>query len=891
MFPLRSLTVLGLIVLGALSLPKAAMAQSNSSGNTTKDPSSNYQRLNVPKAIPVRPPSSPSSSSNGTRRDSSTSNANAKPSGTLSTTTPTVTPDTVDEGLYLNAIDTDIREIIKQIAKVTGKNFLIDPKIRGKVTIISEKKMTIEEAYQAFLSALEVLGYTVVQAPGNLVKIVSMKNALQEPLPIYKEDSPYTDAFITRIVQLSNISALDMSNAVKSLVSKEGNLFAYPATNTLIITDSGANIDRLMKIIKELDQEGPSETLEIIPLRHADAKEVAQQITQLYEQASGTTRRTSRTSRSRSRRSSRSAELSETPYLSKVIADERTNSVMVLASKRAMSKVRELVARLDRKLEEGAQGKLHVHYLKHANAAELAEVLGALTASSISGTRRVGATGSGAQAPGRRSTNRGGTTAGGQVVSAQFEGGLKVAADESTNALIITASAKDYQTLAAEVLDKLDIARKQVYVEAIIMELNINNERDLGVSGQGGGGFSIGGNPALGFGSSLGGTAAGLSAAALSGLAAGVVSQTTQTLPVTQADGTITNLEIPSFGFVLNALQEDTNVNVLSTPNLLTLDNEEAEIIVGGEVPFPTGTTLTPGGNTTFNVTRENVGITLKMTPQINEGDTVKIQLRQEITQVIPGASEVVLTSLGPSTTKRSVETVVAAKDQQTIVIGGLIDDNVTVTTTKVPFLGDIPILGHLFKRRRTTKQKTNILVFLRPYIIRDTKDFLKILQKKVEERNMFITTNYGKRQQKVIRESIQSHSADLLEFRKEIQRQEWDFAAPSQEGRPSKKLIPVSGSQDYNDVDGQILPPSRQYAPPAIEENSIAPAAPVTSSAPPAPTIAPAPPSVDTGGWTSPSTGSPSGSSLPAASQIGGPTAAGHQDALLDAAGSATDL
>jgi general secretion pathway protein D len=178
------------------------------------------------------------------------------------------------------------------------------------------------------------------------------------------------------------------------------------------------------------------------------------------------------------------------------------------------------------------------------------------------------------------------------------------------------------------------------------------------------------------------------------------------------------------------------------------------------------------------------------MTPQINEGDTVKIKLRQEITQVIPGQSEVILTSLGPSTTKRSVETVVAAKDQQTIVIGGLIDDKVTITTTKVPFLGDIPILGHLFKRTNTRKEKTNLLVFIRPFIIRDTKDFLKIVQKKVEERNMFISQNFGARQQKIIRQSIRSHSADLLEFRKDIERQEWDFQGPG-----SGRLVPFSQS------------------------------------------------------------------------------------------------
>jgi len=723
-------------------------------------PGSSYEELNVPKAVPV------------------------KPTAETRAAAPGATPGPgADEGLYLNAVDTDVREIIKQIAKVTGKNFLVDQSVRGKVTIISEKKMTIEEAYQAFLSALEVLGFTVVNAPGDLVKVIPMKEALQNPLPIYKDDSPVTDAFITRLIQMRNISALEMSNAVKTLVSKEGNLFAYPATNTLIVTDTGSNIDRLLKIMRELDQEGPSETIDIIPLRFAGAKDVANKINELY--ADDLKGKGAATTAAARRPAARGPELEETPYISKIIPDDRTNSVIVLASKRALTKVRELVARLDRKLEAGTEGKIHVHYLKHANAKDLAQVLSTLTASSVTASRQTAAgTPPGGATPGRQ--------AAATEITAEFEGGVKIAPDENTNALIITATLKDYNTLAREVIDKLDIPRKQVYVEVVIMELTIDKNRTLGVSGQGGGQFNLGGNPTLGFGSSLGGTAAGLSAAALSGLAAGVVSQTTQTIPVTNADGTVTNLEIPTFGVILNALQTDTDVNVLSTPNLLTLDNEEAEIVVGATQPFPSGTTLTPGGNTTFNVTREDVGIKLKMTPQINEGDVVKIKLKQEISSVVPGASETVLTSLGPTTTKRSVETVVAAKDQQTIVIGGLIDDKVTITTAKVPFLGDIPIFGNLFKNKKTTKAKTNILVFLRPFIIRDSKDFLKILQKKVEERNMFVSQNYGKGQQKVIRQSIRNHAADLLEFRRDIQRVDWEF-----QNDTGTRVVPIDTNPD----------------------------------------------------------------------------------------------
>lgn len=667
---------------------------------------------------------------------------------------------------YLNAVDADIREIIKQVSKASGKNFLIDDRVRGKVTILSEKKMTTEEAYQAFLSALEVLGFTVVTGPGDLVKIVPLKEALESPLPIYKGDSPFTDSFITRLITLKSVSALDISTVVKPLISKEGNLFAYPATNTLIVTDSGTNIDRLVKIIKEMDTQGPEQVLEIFNIKNAPAKDVADKVQKLYveQQQGGAARRPA---------AGGGPELAEAPFISKVIPDDRTNSIIVLGSKRALPKIRELISRLDKTLE-GAQGKVHVHYLRHAEAKKMSEVLASLT----SGVSRSGSGGAPAPAypggiprPGQAST---------PPVVAEFEGGIKITADESTNSLIITSTQKDYQTLVDEVINKLDIPRRQVYVEVVIMELAIDNSRDVGTYLQGGAIANINGNNVVPFGSNLGGPSAAIPSILAGAGAAGIISQGTITIPRTNADGTTTNITVPSFGAVITAIQSSTNVNILSTPNLLTLDNEEAEIIVGSEVPFPSSSTLTTGGNTTFNVVRQNVGITLKLTPQVNEGDTVKMKVRQEITQVVPGASTQILTTVGPSTTKRAVETVVVAKDQQTVVIGGLVDDKLTINTTKIPFLGDIPILGFLFKRKITTKTKTNIIVFLRPYIIRETADFLKILQKKVEERNVFIEQNYGQGQQKVIRESVRSHAAELLEYKKDIQLQQYQFEKTS---------------------------------------------------------------------------------------------------------------
>lgn len=659
---------------------------------------------------------------------------------------PVPAPD--DELVYLNATDVDIKDMIKQISKATGTNFLLDDKLRGKVTIISEKPMTKDMAYQAFLSALEVMGYTIVKSPAGLVKVVATKDALTEPIDLYKDQSPDTDRFITRIIQVKNISANDLSSVVKGLVSKEGNMFAYPATNSLIITDSGSNIDRILKIIKELDQEGPQEVIEIVPILNADAGDVTEKILALFEQEAG---RGGAASRVRNRGRGAAEELEDTPNISKVISDERTNSVIILGSKRSIAKVRALIARLDTAVS-GSEGTIHVYYLKHAVAKDLAEVLSSFVGggSKDSKTKK---SGGGAAAP------QTGANAG--AASAQLEGGVKVTADDGTNSLVITASPKDYQTLMDEVISKLDIPRRQVYLEAVIMELSVNKNRTIGVNGNFGSIFNLADSSFTGFGSILPITPTTLSniAGAQGGLGAGMFSN--KTIDFTVGDKTV---KLPAVSAILQALQTDSNVNVLSTPSILTLDNEEASIQVGSEVPVKSGTSIASGGIQNFNVTREDTGIILKITPQISESDTVRLKIEQEISG-IEGENED-----GPIFSKKNVDTVVVANDKQTIVIGGLIDDTSKVTSKKVPYLGDVPVLGNLFKTKSTEKAKHNIIVFITPYIIRDRSDYLDILRKKIEERNLFIDMNYGVGQKKQIRQSIKTHANDLLEFKAVLQ-------------------------------------------------------------------------------------------------------------------------
>ncbi|MBF0104547.1 MAG: type II secretion system secretin GspD [Deltaproteobacteria bacterium] len=614
---------------------------------------------------------------------------------------------TLPEGMmYLNGTDVDIKEMIRQISALTGKNFIIDDKVRGKITIISDKPMTKEMAYQAFLSALEINGFTTVMTPAGLINIVQQQASISKPIDLYKDSSPITDKYITRIIQLNNISANEIHTVIKPMISKNGNSFAYPTTNSIIITDTGSNIDNVLKLIHELDKEGPQEVLDMIPIVYADAKEIADMITQIFEKddAKSPTRRTTRSR-------NRQQELDDVQQISKVIADERTNSVLIMGTKRSILKVRALIARLDRSIG-GAEGRIHVYYLKYAKAEEVATVLSNLV--SDAQTKPSASNPKAGEAKGKAAK----TSAG----SVTLEGGVKVTADESTNSLLIVASAKDYKTLVENVIEKLDLLRPQVYLESVIMALDVQKTTTLGMSGMGGLINTLaGGNKLMGFGSIMPMSTETLAAiaGASGGFAGGVISS--ETVDFAVADGVTAS--VPAVSAIIQALASDTDANVLSTPSIMTLDNEEAQIQVGQEVPIPTGTSLSEGV-TTFDVAREDTGIILKITPQISENDTVRLKIEQEITSVFMSDP-----NLGPTLDKKAVNTVVLAKNKQTVVIGGLIDDKASVSTQKVPLLGDIPVLGTLFKNKTTTKQKTNLIVFITPYIVREKKDYLAILQ------------------------------------------------------------------------------------------------------------------------------------------------------------------
>lgn len=647
-----------------------------------------------------------------------------------------------EEKVYLNVQDQDIKEVIKQISKATGRNFIIDAKVTGKVTILSNKMMTKDEAYQAFLSALDVAGFTIVEGPGGILKIISVRDAKNYPIPTHIDTTPLTDSYVTRLIKLDNISANTMGEAIKGLVSRNGNLFAYPETNTLVLTDSGTNIDRLMKIIKELDQEGPQQIVEIIPLHYASAKELAGIVLSLFEEEQ------------KARGPARGAEGGageEIPKVSKIIADDRTNSIIVLASKMAIDKVKDLINRLDAKLEEGTEGKIHVYYLKHAKAKDIAEVLQGLAGiAKPSGP------------PGQAAQAKTGT------VVAELEE-FKVASEDTTNSLLITATPKTYQLLIDKVITKLDIPRKQVYLEAMIIEFILSRAKAFGVNGHGGQ-SAIG---SVAFGQTFN-QLAGLfnpfdpsnknSAFVNSpGLLGGILSRKRVNIETVDKDGNAKTTSVPAFSAFITALSSFGDTNLIASPSLLALDNEESSIEIKQKEPEPGQLTITGTGlQQQGPPSRVEAGLTLKLTPQITELGSVRLS----IDQTFSFFSSAQNTALGTQAIQeRKVKTSVVTDDGQTVVIGGLMQDKIISTNDKIPLLGDIPLLGYLFRKTSTTKNKGNLLLFITPHIIRDSSDFSKVLKRKWDQTDSFLSKSYKPKQKSDIETTIKGHNAELFDI------------------------------------------------------------------------------------------------------------------------------
>lgn len=632
--------------------------------------------------------------------------------------------------------DVEIGVLVKFISEITGKNFILDEKVRGKVTVISPTKITIEQAYRVFQSILEVKGFTTIPA-GPTTKIVPIRDAKEKGARLSTQ-LPGGDEFVTQLVPLAFVDASSLVSVLQPMVSKDGLISAYDPTNTILLIDSASNIERLLRIIAELDVEVPERGIEFIKLENAFAETVAATLQEILEASTedeAGQAATSRTGRRRRRQETETAAVASSSDLSfKVIPDERTNSLIVLASGNQLRTIKSLIRELDQSLP--GVSKINVYRLKYANAVEMVEVLSQLiggggaglgglgglsssrrtTRQEQSTSSRFGQSGSQfGQQLGRSLGQTGGqgnqlTAASASGSGGEFIGEVRVTGDPFTNSLIISAGRQDYEVLQ-RVIRELDIPRRQVLVEAIILEVSLDKSRALGLESQGGiplqDGIGIGRlnlNNLNGFISNP---------ASLSGLVVAAASNQTINVPGVG--------EVPAQVALFTALQSDTDVNILSAPTILTSDNQEAEILVGQNIPFiaSRATDTTNLSNTFATVERQDVGITLRLTPQVSEGGVVRLDIYEEVSAVVPNPL-VDPNIAGPTTTVRSTSTTVVARDGQTVVLGGLISDNVTSAESKIPYIGDVPVFGNLFKSSNDTRNKINLLIFLTPRIIQD---------------------------------------------------------------------------------------------------------------------------------------------------------------------------
>ncbi len=664
--------------------------------------------------------------------------------------------------------ETSVMTLVNFFAQLRRMNFIIaDQKAleSAKVTIISQGEVSADAAWEAFLSALQVSGFHIT-VTGKTAKIVKAADAASTPGRIGTGQPGESDAIVTQLIQLDNTRVDDMSKIIQNMVGPEAKIVSYPPTNTMIITDTAANIRKVYQLMKELDVASPKSTMEIYQLRFATASEVKQIISELYgtaeedagAAASALASRTTTSSR-RSSRTTRRPEPAapaepqnigdEAKFIAKVIDDERTNSLIVLANEDGHKAVGELIAKVD--VNVTPEGEIHVVYLEYAKAEEVQNVLSTLSqggGASASRTSRGGTTGRNARSQTPATPAARGATAnvpggaegeeeGGAL--AAFDSGMRIAADEATNSLVIIADNDDFKVVES-VIRQLDVERKQVFVDAVVMELSSEDAMSLGLAAH------LPQQPsaeAAGFiGTQLGATSLGLSPDALSGLAVGVFGES---IDVPLVDGT--TLPIPAFGIVLNALKTSGSTNIISNPSLMTQDNEEATILVGRKIPFPTTSGLNNLGQPVVSFQREDVAITLKVTPRVNSENYVTLELEVEVQEVEESAQSQAVTAAGGGfiTSQRKLDTVAMVGDNETMVIGGLVGTTEGKTETKVPILGDIPLLGALFRSQTSSDRKTNLMIFLTPHIVDSPDDVLEIQRVKEAQRQEFLRRFYGK--------------------------------------------------------------------------------------------------------------------------------------------------
>jgi general secretion pathway protein D len=645
-------------------------------------------------------------------------------------------PETIESFDFPNV---EITDVIKAISELTGKNFIIDPGVRGKITIIAPSKITVAEAYKAFLSALAINGFTVVPS-GSFLKVKSSRNAQRDNIETYSGTYyPNTDQMITRIIHLKHISAEQVNRDLRILPSKDGEMNVYPQTNSIIISDWGANIDRVMKIINQLDVPGFDEQLEVVRMRYAKAKDIADLVDKIVNKGqssrggAGVTGGFGGGAPRFSRPGGSSNQQGNSFFMA--IPDERTQSIIIVGNKSGIVRVKKLIAQLDFRTNPEDSGGVFVYYVKHGEAKKIAAVLQGV-AKDAAPKKDANAL-PGQPPPFFAPQPLGGMDDPAKPSGAVFGGEVKITADESTNSLIITAGKGDYDTVI-RLLSQIDIARDQVFVEAIIMEMSAgdgfgfkpsyyNFASSNGIARQSfSGGLSAEQvvNPLAGVGTVLGFGSGG---------------------DVELQIGT-TKQKVPSLVGLINLLKKTTKANILSRPQILAMDNQEALIQVGDKVVTGANATSSANGPTIKTPIFEEAIIELKLKPFINPtSKAVRMEIDQSVKQPSSSAStpKAFQDETQPLAT-RKIKTFIVVNDGDTAVLGGLIKDRETEDIVKVPLLGDLPLLGWLFKSKETNKEKVNMLVFITPKILRSEGDSKQIITKKLEQRVDFIKNQGG---------------------------------------------------------------------------------------------------------------------------------------------------
>lgn len=732
----------------------------------------------------------------------------------------------------------DIDKLVQTISEMTGKLFILSENIRGKITIVGPEHgklgVTADEAYAAFLSALDANGLTTYPV-GKYIKIVEKRAAKGTNIPtLLEDDAPYTtnEQMVTKVFKLRYVEAEPVRAVIQQLVSRDGDTAAFPP-DVIIVNDLGLNLHRLERIIERLDAPSSNDEIRVIQVQYATATDIAEKLRQVFEEKN-------RKPGQRPGQATIAPQPGQPPpppgapamsgtegipaTLSQIIPDDRTNKLVVIANDKAFQRILEILKHLDTPIP--GEGQVHVYYLSNANAEELATTLASLTQGISKGPRPPAPPGGMAKGP--------------ATVADLFSGEVKITADKGTNSLVIIANNSDYRNVV-NVIEKLDHPRRQVFIEAVIMEVNLTNSEKLGISFHGGKQLSVNStnDSLLVLGSeqvlnsitgitglaSQGGFLAGLQGPAIS----------------------IGGFNLPSFSIVLQALQNSTDTNILSTPHLLATDNEDAEITVGQNVPFQAGiaspllnnlaSTATGTAGTALAATgllggtsgliapiqRQNVELKLKIKPQINDGDYIRMQIEEQIEEIASRDA-----TLGPTTSKRTAKTTVVSRDQNTVVLGGLIQERTLESVQKTPILGDIPILGRLFRYTTTDKTRLNLLLFLTPYIIRDQTDFQKIFERKMKERQEFVEQFLGRQRGYEVPIDYTHKAGPLAKMFKtlDVEAKKVENGGP---GVPGQKVITPKGFNPYAPSVGGLP------APPAAPAAPAAPATPPPSSPEPA--------------------------------------------------------